>query len=44
MWTSDFSSSTSLKYQASDGVNGEPRYGIETRSINITIKIWRRIA
>ena len=28
----------------SDGVNGEPRYGIENRSINRTIRIWKKRA
>ena len=27
-----------------DNTNGTPRYGNETRPINITIKMWKRIA
>ncbi len=27
-----------------DGENGEPRYGAETRSKNISVKIWQRIS
>ncbi len=28
----------------SDGINGNPRYGDETRPINLSIKIWQRIS
>ena len=27
-----------------DDINGEPRFGKETRGINTTIKVWRRIS
>ena len=38
-----YTSDTKVQKAVTDGTNGEPRTGIETKPTNLTYQLWKRI-